>query len=416
MKDLLFGLSKNIRIRETVILYVAMVTNLILGYVIVKFNTAYLSLSDYGRYSFFMNTVLLTRVFFSLGLFEVSSRSVALAGTGSRSRQIYSATLLLTMLLGLLLALCIFGLALIFDHIFEIRIGSLLLSFAPFAGILLFQMMLQILLRGFGYIKKLSLFTFMPRLLYLAGLIIIAAAGMYTLFYSLFFYFITLIIVVAGFVISIRVDFRNLKQNIRALLSEIKSFGAHLYAANILSTLFYHSDKLLLAYFLDAEQLAFYALAFALTFPLTHFSNALSTAAYKKYANQSRIDRRDILLNLLYIICVAAFFLLLREHIVLYLFSEKFAPAIPVLAVLTIAVALNGLSIPYTTFFKAHREGERVRNITLFVQVVYFILNLILIPKIGIMGAAWAALIAFGMDYILYLYYYRKLYLKQRSA
>jgi len=131
-----------------------------------------------------------------------------------------------------------------------------------------------------------------------------------------------------------------------------------------------------------------------------------------------QIDRRDLIINLLYIVFVAFIFIALRKYIIIYLFSEKFAPAIPVLALLTLAAAMNGLSIPYTTFFKAHKEGAKVRNITFTIQVVisltipvlYFGLNLVLIPALGIIGAALAAIIAFSLDYILYLIQYRKLF------
>jgi O-antigen/teichoic acid export membrane protein len=407
---MLSHLLKNLHVRQTALLYIAMVFNLVLGYLIVKFNTTYLSLADYGRYSFFLNTVLFARVFFTLGLFEVSSRSLAVSKDRQNSRQLYSSTLLLAIFLGMLFSLSILGLSAFYDSIFEIKIGILLLSFAPFSFILLLQFMLHILLRGLGQITKLSLYTFLPRLFYLLCLIPLVTMGIFTLYNTLMIYFITLIIVVLGFALSIKLSFVNIKKNIYHLFSGVKEFGSHLYIANILSTFFYHSDKILLAYFLDAEQLAFYSLAFALTFPITHFSNALSTTAYKKYANTSRIDRKDITLNLIYIILVAVCFIALRKYIILYLFSEKFAPAIPVFAMLTLAAAMNGLSVPYTTFFKAHKEGVRVKNITFVVQIVYFGLNLILIPLLGIFGAALSALLAFTLDYSLYLYFYRKIF------
>ena len=75
---------------------------------------------------------------------------------------------------------------------------------------------------------------------------------------------------------------------------------------------------------------------------------------------------------------------------------------------LAIAFGFSGLSKPFTHFLMAKGFGKIVRNISIAVPVFNILLNLILIPKYGINGAAWVAFFAYGLDLCLYWYYYNK--------
>ncbi|MBD3225333.1 MAG: oligosaccharide flippase family protein [Caldithrix sp.] len=396
--------------RKTAALYTGIMLNVALGYVVTKLNTAWLSVEQFGMFSLFINTLFFMRAFLSFGLFEAASRLLAVEPEVSHTRRYLAATLTLTLFLGLLLSLSILILSRFFDAVFETRIGFLLWTFWPLAVVVMLQGMLQITLRGLSYIRLLSVYMFLPRLLYVLLMAALMAAGLFTLKSTLLTFLLTLLVVSLWLIYRLQPQFTEWKSYIGRLLQEVREFGAHLYLANILTAFIYHSDKLILAYFIDARQLAYYALAFALTMPITHFSKALSTSAYKNFANQTRLDRRFLLTNFAYIAAAASGIILLRHFIITDLFSAEFLPSIPPLIVLAIAFAFSGLSVPYTMFFKAQKRGREVRNITFTVQLVFVAGNLILIPWFGIMGAAWATLIAFVLDYGLYVIQYRLKY------
>lgn len=400
--------SKTATARKTAALYTAIMINVVLGYVVTKLNTAWLSVEQYGMFSLFVNTIFFFRAFLSFGLFESSSRLLAIETQPSAAKRYLAGTVVLTAGIGILLSVILLILSQFFDRIFETKIGFLLWAFWPLAIVVVLQNMLQIVLRGLSYIRMLSVYMFLPRLLYVLLMVVLMAAGIFTIKTTLLAFLVTLLIVSVYFIYDLKPVFQDLKQNLKRLLREIREFGAHLYTANILTAFINHSDKLILAYFIDARQLAYYALAFALTMPITHFSKALSTSAFRKFANQQRLDRRLLLMNSAYIIAAAAILILLRNFIIRDLFSEDFLPAIPALIVLAIAFAFSGLSVPYTMFFKAQKRGKEVRNITFIVQVIFVVSNLALIPFFGIMGAAWSALIAFSLDYLLYVIQYRR--------
>ena len=89
-------------------------------------------------------------------------------------------------------------------------------------------------------------------------------------------------------------------------------------------------------------------------------------------------------------------------------------PAIELMLPLALAFGFSGLSKPFTHFLMAKGFGEIVRNISVVVPVTNILLNLILIPKFGIIGAAWAAFGAYGLDLSLYWYYYNRKSKNQR--
>jgi O-antigen/teichoic acid export membrane protein len=406
----IFNIFTGLHIKKTTILYIAMLLNVALGYIITKINTNFLTLTEFGMYSLFINTILFSRVFFSFGLFETTARIVAIEKNFMVIREYYAANLIFALILGVLLNITILFLSVFFDNIFEIHIGSLLFIFSPFVFAILLQIMIQTVLRGFNYIGMLSTYTLMPRLVYILSLAALISLRKFNLNTTTGAFLLTLLGVCLIYAFLLKPRFNQLKERFNTLLSEIKNFGSNLYIANIFTAFSFHIDKLILALFIDAKQLAYYSLAFTLTAPIPYFSNALSTSAFKNFAQYTSIPKRHLYLNFIYTIAVSILLIIFRKFIVVSLFSDRFLPSISSFIILTIAFALNALSVPYTMFFKAQGKGKEIRNITFYVQILFISANLILIPKIGITGAAIAVLMAFGFDYSLYLFYYFRLF------
>ncbi|MCB0282738.1 MAG: oligosaccharide flippase family protein [Calditrichae bacterium] len=393
---------------RTLFLYFAMIINLLMGFVVTKLNSAWLDINEFGIYSFLINSILFTRVALSFGLFESGARLLATSKETEELSPVSGVIILFTLSFGLILNGFIFIYSYFFDSIFEIHIAGLLAYFSPIVFVLMFQAMYNALLRGLGKIKLLGFFTITPRFLYVISISILYYFDVFSLKSSIAAYFITLLVIVIIFLPTLNPVFSNLKSAFNRVTGELKSYGRHIYVANIMTALFQHSDKIFLAYFVNEQQLAYYALAFALTFPLAHFPNALGNASFKNYANQRQLNKRHIQATVVYTVASTIILILLRNFIIIDLFGERFEPAIISFVVLTIAFAINGISIPYTLFFKAQKLGKTVRNITFIAQSVYVILNVLLIPFFGIIGAALAALVAFSLDLTMYILYYNK--------
>jgi O-antigen/teichoic acid export membrane protein len=398
---------------RTAFLYAVLLANLVLGFVVTKLNSAWLSLDEFGIYSFVVNTILFTGVFLSVGVFESGAMIFAGSPEKALEKSILGAITLITFGLGILLALLVYSYSYFFDDIFKIKISAILAVIWPLVLITPFQVMVLPALRGLSRILRLGIFTISPRILYLLSLLILYFFGLYNLDSALSFFFITMSVAGLIAVFFLKPSFAGLKTGLNKIFYEQKTYGIHIYIANVFTALVQHTDKIILAFFVNSEQLAYYALAFALTFPLAHFPIALSNVSFKKYASQEKLNKRHVQVTMLFSIVSVVILILLREFIIIDLFGEKFRPAIQPFIILAIAFAINGISIPYTMFFKAHKKGIHVRNITTTAQTLFLILNLILIPYLGIMGAAIAAVLSFSVDLILYFIFHIRLFSKQ---
>ncbi len=390
-------------------LYAATIFNIILGWLVAKLNTTWLSVDDYGKYAFFITATYLSAAFFNFGIGESCSRLLAVLKTRDEQRQLSAATFVWFLFGWLLFGLVLYAIAPLFDRWFEVRIGSEIRRFAPFLGLILFQYLFQLLYRGSGRIGSLSLSVFFPRLVYIAGLAILVAGGGFNLQQSLSVYFVALAVSALLLAVLAKPVFRRFGDWSRRLRDERRSYGKFLYTGNVFHEIFFHSDKFVISWFLDDRAMAFFGLAYMLTFPLSHFSNALATTLFNRFASAERIDRRVLQINFAVVLISVTGFILLREPIIRYLFSEKYLPSVGVMLPLAMAFGFAGLSKPFTLFFMARKQGRLVRNITVVVPVISVLMNIMLVPHYGITGAAWTAFFAYLLDLALYVFwYYRK--------
>jgi O-antigen/teichoic acid export membrane protein len=208
--------------------------------------------------------------------------------------------------------------------------------------------------------------------------------------------------------LSLKPSITAFKQKLRVIRDEVKSYGRHIYLSVIWADLLVHVDKFLISYFLDEQSMAYYGLAFAISFPLTHFSTSLSTSLFNRFATDKKISHKVIYGNLTFVFFSVILFILLREPIVIYLFSSDYLPTIELLPPLALAFGFSGLSKPYTLFLMARKQGKVVRNISILIPTLQIILCIFIIPVYGILGAAWVACFVYAFDFLLFIIFYNR--------
>ncbi|HFE63853.1 MAG TPA: hypothetical protein ENK14_05480 [Caldithrix sp.] len=393
-------------IRKTFTLYAAQIINLFLGWVVAKFNVSYLSVTEYGQFSFFITAINIGYVFFTFGIFESASRLVALSKSEYDYRKLFGATISFSLICYLIFSLLFWISHWFIDSFFQVPIANLIKFLFPLAGVYLINNMWQLLFRGVGKIKELSWYLILPRVVYIISLIGLVVFGKFTLFGTTFFNLFSLAVIILIFSFRARPVFFQLKESARQMMAEIRRFGVHVYWGEIIKVFLYHTDKVLISFFMNAESLAYYSLAFTITFPLSFFSNALSTAFYKKFSTSKKIESRVLLFNILWVLVTVVLFILFRKWIVLRLFSAKYATSLTVFPVLAVAFGIGSLSKLYSFYLTAQGAGRAIRNISAATLVFHVVLNLLLIPRYGIMGAATTSLCTYIVDLLLSYYYY----------
>ena len=403
------NIQKDFNIKPAFTLYLAQIVNLVLSWGITKLNVSFLAVAEYGQFSFFITFINATFILFTFGAFEASSRLMAITASPEDSTKLRSVSLIMAMFSYTLFSVFLLLCRDIIGNIFTVDISLLLGLYFPLAGVFLFYDYWQKMLRGAGKIYLLSLFLMTPRVVYLLSLLVLVYVHTFTLIHSTLFNLLSFGVMLIIFISMERLNFRQLKVALNRLLREVKKFGFHMYWAELIQILLYHIDKLFIGFFLNAEQLAYYSLAFTITLPLSLFSTSLSTTLYKSFSQTVKIESKVIFINLIWVLLSLLILILLGPWIVIHLFSEYYQASVPLLLPLAIAFGFSAQSKTFTFYLIAQGEGKIIRNISFILLLGSLLLNVIFIPVWGIMGAAYVRLITFLIDFILvFIFYQRK--------
>lgn len=394
---------------NTLIYYIALVVNIVLGWGLAKINTHYLTVELYGQYSFFLIFLFMSRSFFGFGLSESVSRQLALTGDEHRRRQLTGMALTWSLVFSLVFGITLLILSAFVDRIFEVRIGNLLHIYAWVSGIILIHTFLLLVLRGYGRIGLMAESTVYPRIFYLIWLIPVILWQSFTIQQTLTAMFAGYVIAVIITIVRLRPEFSGIRMLSRGILLEIKSYGIHLYVGAIWQELLFHTDKLVISLYLDNRSIAYYALAYMLTFPLSHFSTSLATSLFRKFSQTILIDRRVLLANLAFVLSSVTIFILLRYQIVVGLFSVDYLPSVALIIPLAMAFGFSGFSKPFTLFLMARGKGKVIRNISIIVPIIQIILTVSVIPVYGITGSAWCTFTVYLLDMLLNVIAYQRM-------
>jgi O-antigen/teichoic acid export membrane protein len=185
-----------------------------------------------------------------------------------------------------------------------------------------------------------------------------------------------------------------------SLFKESIKFGMQGYLGGVIQFLNYRLDMLLVAILMSLEYVGYYSVAVPLAEALWYFPSAVGTVIFARTitlsteeANKStpRICRNTLFLTIL----AAIILLVLGKYIIILFFGSAFLPALLPLQILLPGVI--ALSITKVLGNEIAGRGKPIINtyiagISLAINIP---LNLVLIPKIGIAGAALASTISY---------------------
>ena len=400
--------SRKESITNTLIYYTALILNIFLGWVLARLNTHYLEVAVYGQFAFFITFVLLGRSLFDFGVFEASSRLMAVEKSGIERSRLLGASLLWAILFALLSVFALFFLGKIVDNIFEVKVGFLCQKFAYGVGLYVLVVHVSRVLRGSGHIKTLAVVSITPRIIYILLLVLIILFAEFTLQATLQMMFWGISFTLVGIWIYLKPSFATLVKQSKRIKEEVKSYGRHLYVSTVWTELLLHADKFIISYFLDSQSMAFYSLAFTLAIPLSFFSTSLATSLFNRFTSADIISPTVIRANLLFVSVTVILFIVLREPLIYYLFSWEYEPTIELLLPLALAFGFSGLSKSYIMFLMANGYGKTVRNISILISTVQIGLSILVVPAYGIYGVAWVTFFVYALDLLLFILAYQR--------
>ena len=186
-------------------------------------------------------------------------------------------------------------------------------------------------------------------------------------------------------------------------------FGVKSYFQTLAAHLHYRIDVYLIAYFLDPAQVAFYSIAVNITNPILQIPDAVGTVIFPKLAGSSDADahaRTAVTCRhtLFTTILAALFYAGIGSQALTIFYGDRYAPAIRPMILMLPGIIMISLYQILTRNFTS-RNRQQVNIVAAGIALgVNFTLNVILIPRFGISGAAVSTAISYTLAALLLLF------------
>lgn len=187
--------------------------------------------------------------------------------------------------------------------------------------------------------------------------------------------------------------------------NRVLGFGWKAYLSNIITFINYRADILLVNFFLTPAATGIYVIAVQLSEKLWMPSQAVSTVLFPRLSAMKNLQRERLSLTNkgFGVVVVITFFTSMAAAVVLYwfikpIFGEVYIEVLPVFLWLIPGVVLWAGARVQANCISAAGKPEWNMYVSLCVLSINVAGNIILIPKYGVVGAAWATSSAYAFD------------------
>lgn len=374
------------------------------GIFLKKTQTQILGPEIFGVFCFWISVVEITRIFFRFGIF--AAIKYLLAQNKDNHSELFGASLIIGLIVGIMYAGCFWGLGFVIDLFFEQKIGWLLRMSAPLTFVMPYILLIEGIAVGSG---KVGCFLFIENFSRFGLLTILWLGWANTIEKIVVFKLITVLIGVAGVFIYLKPSFKNMFVHLKAIIKTTKSYGVHLYYGQLSDQLTYHLDEICISFFVNTTQLGFYSLAVLLFSPLVMIGRSAGQVLFREYVDKSCIPIRFLLSCLFILFLCCSFVLIFSKTFVLLLFGESFLPVCQFCVPLAIAAFIHAAyQLPHC-FLGSKGKSKWMRNSSFVMSGVNIVGNITLAHYWGAIGVAWASVMSLSSYALFIVYYYIKL-------
>jgi O-antigen/teichoic acid export membrane protein len=197
---------------------------------------------------------------------------------------------------------------------------------------------------------------------------------------------------------SVRFEFRWDRDIVAGTLR----FGIQQNAAAFLDVLNYRFDMLLVNYFLDPASVGFYAISLAIPEKLWNVPNILSSVLHPRvaHAGNEAANRDTALVSRITVLIIGAAciaILILGGFLVRLLYSDRFLPAVSPMLILLPGILMMSVAKVLTSDLVARGYPRANMWAGLAAVAANVACNVILIPRMGIDGAALSSTVSYTL-------------------
>jgi len=180
------------------------------------------------------------------------------------------------------------------------------------------------------------------------------------------------------------------------------NYGFPLAISAIATLIFTLGDRYIIAYLLDTQNVALYSVGSNLCIYLkevliTSINLSLLPMIFKFWENKQIEQAKKTMESLvryyfLFACAVVAYFYLVPRELVILVASEKYLDTVTIVPLLMLGVMIGSFSFPFSAGFHLKKDTKTILFITIVMALFNILLNFLLIPKFGLIGAVYATL------------------------
>ncbi|MDN5201644.1 oligosaccharide flippase family protein [Fulvivirgaceae bacterium BMA10] len=323
-----------------------------------------------------------------------------------------------TILLSLIALLAGFIVITLFhDKFFDGVPEKLLLLILPVAIPIFFNQNFRVFFQGIENFRSYNLTVLFEKISYLLLLVIALYFLKFQLMGAMASFIFTQLILLLLIVLLLSNDGFSLRKGAFSsdYLKGSLVYGIKSYLSNILAFLNYRIDILLISYFLETIEVGLYFLAVSIAEKLWVGSNSISAVLFARLSNMSSDKDKTHLTamvsrHIFNLSCIGALITgLLSFWFIPLIFGNSFEGSIAPFLYLLPGIAFGAVSKIISNDFSGKGKPEINTYVAVFLLTENIILNIILIPKLGLVGAALATSITYSTNAIVKIIIFAKI-------
>jgi len=193
-------------------------------------------------------------------------------------------------------------------------------------------------------------------------------------------------------------------------IKSLSTFSFWFFLSSSGVMLYSYSDTVMIGYFLGNASVGVYRVIFQFTSVAVLISTALVTTLWPRVSRWGKVGEigfvekslsRAFSYSLLFAVPILIGGILLGDRLLYYFYGAEFAQGYPVLVILLIAQIINIFQQFFLSYLSALDRQKSAFKVTAVSATANVILNFILIPIIGIVGAAVATSVTLMLNAVL---------------
>lgn len=225
--------------------------------------------------------------------------------------------------------------------------------------------------------------------------------------------------IVVGFLsLTFTRNYFSIKMGIlRTSLREISWFGFYVVLANSIGMINTQIDSLMIGHFMSETDVGYYAVAVLFMSGITLLPQAVqrvtNSSIARYYGKKDYVNIRCLIKGTMFKISVITIVIALSmaifgKMLIGIIFTKEFLPAYIPLLILLIGYSIYAALVSVGTCLPSIGKVQIVFRISLVCAILNTLLNIILIPRFGLLGAASATSISLVFTTLIHIYFMRK--------